>query len=419
LIARLSSRSAAADTTKERLTARHTLLVGQCAGAVALVVLSVMFVRSFVNLTSFDLGWNPSEVLSMNVSPATRFTTGYGVIEWSQRLVEALEARPGIERAAVTSQIPLSSLSYSDNFAKGRPVAGSEERRWSGVIHSVTDEYFQVMGIRLVEGRAFSPADRFAEDQFKQGAKTEQGVVMVSQTVARTLWPRQSALGQALWIPNVDDVTWRQVVGVVEDIQFHAVGEAPGLHIFVPWTQKPTFVPKLLVKSTSDQAVTLLLVRDVLRTIDPGTRTDNIATLQTRVSDATAQPRFTMRVVVGFALLALTLAAIGIYGTVSYLVSSRARDIAIRLTLGASRREILRAVLRRALVAVGAGAGAGIILAAMLARTFDALLFEVGPIDAGSLVVGGLLMVLTAVLAAFVPSRRALNVDPAASLRSE
>jgi putative ABC transport system permease protein len=288
------------------------------------------------------------------------------------------------------------------------------------VQHHVTDGYFDLMGIRIVTGRTFGQGDRFSEPQLNYSQKAERGVAVVSASTARALWPGQSALGQALWIPDLDNVTWREVVGVVEDIQFQTVGEAAALHIFVPWTQQTTGRPRLLVRSTHDIGASITpLVRDVIQAVEPGTRIDQVAMLDALIARATAQPRFTSRTVAAFGGLALLLAAVGIYGTLAYLVSARMREIGIRLALGATRGRIISGVLWRAMVPAAIGGVVGVAAAIALARTFRSLFFEVQPLDPGSFASGAVLLLGVALAAAAGPALRASRVDPARALRTD
>jgi hypothetical protein len=288
------------------------------------------------------------------------------------------------------------------------------------VLHNVTDGYFRLMGIRLISGRTFGATDRFTEAQLTgASARPNPGVVVVTEQTARTLWPDRAALGEALWLPDFESGNWAEVVGVVEDIQFHAVGEAPALHVFVPWTRSPTGRPRLLVKGSGDAAAIAPLVRTIARRVEPGTQMDQIVSLDALVSRATAQPRLTSAVVAAFGFLALVLAAVGIYGTQSYLVRARTREIGIRLALGAPPRSIVSRIVGRGLLPVIAGGAAGLALAAALARMFSALLFEVEPLDAGALTGGALILLLVAFAAALGPARRASRIDPVSTLRTD
>ena len=213
---------------------------------------------------------------------------------------------------------------------------------------------------------------------------------------------------------------WREVIGIVQDIQFHTVGEAPALHVFVPWTQHTTGRPRLVVRSaTGTGAAMAPTVRDVVQSVEPGTTIDQVADLDSLVSIATAQPRFTTRLVAAFGALALVLAAVGIYGTLAYVVGARTREFGIRIALGASRAGIVSAVVRRGLLPAIAGGVAGCAIAVVIARLFRALLFGIQPVDAQSCVAGVALLIAVAIVAAIGPARRAARIDPVLALRAD
>lgn len=421
LVEGLRAGSYGSGDSTSRHVVRNALTIAQCAGAATLVVLAFVLTRSFVKLTAVDLGWDSARAVSLKVSPPMPRELRrpwYRYVEWSDRLVAGLEATPGIERAAITTQIPLSAQTYPAAIARGRGKDGRDAARWSGIAHSITDGYFETMGIRLLSGRAFGPGDRFSEAQHVGEAPRERGVAVVSESGARMLWPGRPAIGEALWLPNMDTVPWREVVGVVEDMQFYSVGEAPIAHVFVPWTQYPTGGPRLVVRLGA-HGPSIPAVREVIQAVHPGTYVEQVEPLDLLVSRAIAQPRFTTRLVVSFASLALVLAAVGIYGTLSYVVGSRTREIGIRLALGASRRAILTDVVRRGVLPAVTGGFAGLAVAVALVRTFRALLFGIEPVDPGSFAGGAVALLLVALAAALGPALRASRVDPAAALRAE
>lgn len=423
--ATLRNAGTGAGESPARHLARNVSLAAQCAGAAALIVLAVMLTRSFVKLAAFDLGWRPDGVLSLTVSPPIPRELRrpwYYYVEWSDRLVRQLEATPGIRRAAVTTQIPLAPDPFPSTLARGRGKAANDTARWPGIKHQVTDGYFETIGMRLVAGRLFASEDRFTAAEVNSMDKVERGVAIVSETTARLLWPGQSALGQAFWLPDIDNVAWREVIGVVSDIQFHAVGETPGAHVFVPWTQNTSGRPRLIVRAASakpDAAALTAPVRSVVESVAPGTRVDQVATLDGLVSRATAQPRFTTSLVSAFGVVALVLAAVGIYGTLSFVAGARAREIGIRIALGATSRHIMTRMLSRGLLPAAIGGVAGLAVAIALARAFRALLFGIEPVDASSLALGAALLLAVSVAAALGPARRAARVDPIVVLRSE
>lgn len=400
---------------------RGILAAAQCAGATTLVVLALLLARSFHELMAVDLGWEPEGVLSMNISPkmpADLRRPWYRYVEWSDELIGRLEAVPGIQRAAITTQVPLTP-SFAATVARGPGKASPDVERWPGVAHSVSDGYFALMGMRLIAGRGFEAGDRLTEAQHIGEHPPGRGVAIVSASTARMLWPDRSPLGQALWLPDFDRAPWREVVGIVEDIQFHSVGEKPALHVFVPWTQLTTGRPRLLVKAAGSAAAIVPVVRNVAQQTSIGANVDQIASLDALVSRATAQPRFTSRVVASFGILALLLAGVGIYGTLAFMVGTRRREIGIRLALGATRERMMRAVLWRGLAPALAGAAIGGAAAVALARVFRALLFNVTTLDPVSLAGAIAALMVVATAAALGPAAMASRTDPAQSLRAE
>jgi putative ABC transport system permease protein len=422
LLTRLRAGSSGSGDGPRRQRARTVLLAAQCGGAVVLLVLAMMLTRSFTNLLAVDLGWDPARILSLAAVPPVppevqRPWALY--VDWSERMVERLEATPGIERAAITTLVPFSSQLHPATLARGRGQTQEETTRWTTLRHVVSTGYFETMGITILEGRAFDASDRSTAAQLVGEARSpEAGVIIVSASTARLLWPGESALGQAIWLPDIDNVKWRRVIGVAEDVRFHGFADPPGLHVFVPWAQYPTGNPRIVVRGNSD-ADLVPLVRSVLQELAPGTRVDQVAPVAALAARATAQPRFTLEVVTLFSTLALVLAAVGIHGTLGYLVRARLREIGIRLALGATRAQIVRGTLRTGLLPALGGGLAGTAAAIGLARTFRSLFFGVTPVDGVSLLVGGGVLLAAALAAAIGPARLAARVDPAQALRTD
>lgn len=409
-------------TDGRRTAVRAVLIATQCACSAALVMLTVLLGRSLVQLLAVRLGWNEIRVVTMNVSPPVPRDLRrpwHWYVDWSERLTDRFATAPGISAAALTTQIPFSPDSYLSTLARGPQTGANTEQRWSVVEHSVTDSYFDLLEMKLLSGRTFNSDDRFGEAQLTSSQPADHGIAVVTDNLARALWPGQSAIGKALRLPSGDNVSWRQVVGVVENIQFNTVGETPSLHVFIPWSQRPTGRPKLLVKGTSRLESTVVAVRDTVRTVQAGTQIDQIAWLDTLLVRATAQHRFTTAAFTGFAALALLLSTLGIYATLSYLVSVRRREIAIHMALGAPRLTIFRCLFAATLTNAVIGTACGLFVALILGRTFGDVLFDVQPVDATSYVITATCLVVAASIGLFVPARNITRLDPSTTLRSQ
>ena len=409
---------------KRRRRLRAMLLVAQCAGAATLVVLAAMLTRSFASVLSSNLGWRPQRALSMSVAPPmSSRRPWFQYVQWSDDLIASLEKTSGIRSAAITTRVPLSGSVFTVVLARGRGKSTDDGRRWPAVSHRVTNGYFDVMGMRLIEGRRFDVRDRFTDIQMtaeEAADRASHGVAIVTQSVARALWPGQSAIGQSLWLPDTDvDNIPRTVVGVVDDLQFRAVGEDAALHVFSPWTESSSGLPRLIVRTSGDPAAIVPAVRAVLQSVSAGTRVDQIVTLDDLFSRTTAQPRFTSRIVALFGGVALLLAAVGICGTQWYIVGVRTRELGLRLALGASRGWIVSNVLWSGLTPALAGGVIGLAIAAGLGRVFRSLFFGMATVDVASLVGGAVVLAIAAAAAALGPAVRASRVDPIIALRSE
>lgn len=421
---RLRSRSDNGVDGRGRRTVHASLTAAQCAGAAALVVLGVMFGRSFVKLASYELGWSAQDVVSLEAAPRMPRDLQrpwFARADWAERLVAALNAHPLVDAAAVTTQVPLTPAPTRYTLARGLGKNSSDEGRWSSIRHAVSSGYFELLGMRLVEGRPFGTEDWFTEAQMTDNAvRPARGTAIVSLRTARTLWPGESAVGRAIWLPDNDNVVWREVVGVVDDLQFTTVGETPALHVFVPWMQDSAAARIfVLVKTSGDAASALTAARDLVQATAPGSAVDEVLSLEALVSRATAQPRFTSRVVALFAFLGLLLAAVGIYGTLSYLVNRRTQEIGIRVALGASRRVVFADVIWRGMLPALAGGIVGLVAATGAARAVRALLFDIEPADPVSLVAGAAMLLAVALAAAVIPAHRAASVDPVHALRAD
>lgn len=396
-------------------TAR-ALTMAQAGGTAALVVLAVLLTRSLINLSAVDLGWQADDVTVVAVSvpsPQGLRRPWFWRVGWADRLLERLEATPGVSAAAVTTRSPLVPVATA-SVARG--IDTRDVERWPATVHNVSDDYFSVLRLRLVEGRVFTDGDRFSEAVLTSATSTARGVAIVTRKTAQALWPGQPAVGQTLRLPDGDlAIATREVVGVVDDIRFTTVGEEPALHVFVPWTQNSAGPIRVVIKTTDTLSVAAL--RAVFTNVEPGTLVESVDALRALVAQSTAAPRLTSRTVATFAGLALVLAAVGVYGMLAAAVAARTREIGVRVAIGATRARVAWLVVSRALLPAGAGAAAGLAAAAALARAFRALLFHTEPADPLAFGAGAAAVLVAITVAALGPIRRACTIDPATALR--
>lgn len=417
----LSSGSTSAGDTPARRRVSAALVALQCCAAVGLVSLAAVFGRSFLNLTSLDLGWRPEPVLSLHAVP--RWTVPdrrpwFLFAQWSERLVARLEAMPDVDRAAVTNAIPFSPDVMTAEIGRG-PERRTDEPRWPIGLHVVTEGYFDTMGLTLRRGRLFTRDDRFGEAVLNGRTDTPQGVAVVSESVARTLWPGQDALGQPFRIPGNDRSPFREVVGVVADVQYNAVGEHATLEVFVPWHQGPSGRSRVVVRARAHPADIAAGVQAAIVAEHGPTGIDRVVPIGTLVDRATAPARITSQLLAALGFLTLIMAAVGVYGSLSMLVRTRARELAVRLALGAPQRHVWWRTLVQGMTPAALGTAAGIGLAVLLVSSARSLLFGITGVDPGALASAAAVVLAMTITACAGPALRAARTDVLSVLRAD
>jgi predicted permease len=314
---------------------------------------------------------------------------------------------PGVRAAGAAVTLPIGGDDFAAPvIAEGEPASppGQEPRAGYQV---VTPGYFAAMGIPFREGRDFRASD----------SREAQAVVLVNETFARQRWPGASAVGRRVRIPSPDD-SWMTVVGVVRDIRHLGPATPPRPEIYQPHTQRSFPFMAFVVRTDGDPLRTVPSIRAAVARLDPAQPVSGVATMEEHIARALSRPRIISTLVGAFGALALVLAIVGTYGVTAYAVAQRSREIAIRSALGADRRSIVVAVLRRVLIVAGAGAVAGLVLAAATVRTLSGLLYAVNPLDVPTFAVALVLLLLTALAAGALPARRAAHVSPLDALRT-
>ena len=391
--------------------ARGVLVVADLALALVLLAGAGLMLRTVAALGRANPGFDPRGVLTLQFSLVGKaYAEDAAVAAWQQQFVDRTRALPGVDHVALASQVP-----FGGNFdcwgfhAKGRmqpnPADDPCIQRYGA-----TPGYLRVMGIPVLSGRFFTDAD----------VATSQRVIVISQSTARAVWGAENPIGSEVRIGSADRGDWRTVIGVVADANHDDLTAPRVAAMYTPQAQfTDSFLVAAVKTSTADPAGLAGAVRSVLRDLDPAVAVYDVATLDALVSQASAQRVFVMRLLSGFAAVAVLLAAIGLYGVVSYGVSQRTREVGVRMALGARPSDVLRLILSGGMTMVAVGIGAGLLAAAAATRFLGTLVFGVTPLDAASFGAAAAILVLVALTAHWVPIRRALRVDPAVALRQD
>ena len=408
LVPRMAEGERSGQSRRTRWTSN--LLVGtQMALAVMLVVAAVLLARTLANLHAVPTGFAVEQVVSARISPPSfRFSNASARRALYAQVLERAASVPGVSSAAVTDRLPLAGEAYGSVFIiEGRPdPARTGDWPLADISGMVSADFFTTLGMAVQSGRAFTVDD----------TETSQRVAVISESLARTYWPGESPLGRRFGFPGDGD-RLRTIVGVVADVKWESVTDNARSALYVPLTQSSPGAMRVVVRTSGDPAIALEQIRSIVAGIDRDTPVDRPNTMADLVAGAVEGPRLAATLVAAFALAGLLLGAIGIYGTVADHVAQRRREIGVRMALGAQRSDVFRAVLGGTMVVVACGTLAGLAGAAIITRLFDSMLFEIAPTD--PLTFAGAVGILgaTAVLAGYLPARRASRVDPLDALR--
>jgi putative ABC transport system permease protein len=387
---------------------RRALVVAETALALVLLAGAGLLLRSFAQLQAVDRGFDSTNVLVGNVNaPRARFDNAGKIVALYDRLVERLQSVPGAEATALVSVLPLSG-SDSDFafFIEGRPKPATSAEQPTAWYRIVSSDYFKTMRIRIVRGRGLTDQD----------GTSAPGVVVINESLARKYWPNEDPLGRRI---SLDETTFT-IVGIVADIRHRGPDRPPDEEMYLHYRQYPERGTVVVARSASGNAASLApAVREAVRSVDPALPLANVTTMETLEADAVSQPRFVMLLVGLFAVVALALALVGVYGVLSYAVAQRTSEIGVRMALGATRGDVLRLVIFDGLRMVAVGAVIGVAGAAAAGRAMRALLFGVGAVDLPTLGLTVAALVAAAAVASAVPARRAIRIDPVEALRYE
>ena len=389
---------------------RDVLVAGEMALALLLLAGAGLLVKSFGRLVNVDPGFRPDHVLTFDLSLDAKYKDSASVSAFYRHMISELDRIPGVRATGAAFCAPLSRSQFSSSFTvRGAPVAKADEPSMN--LRVVTADYFTAMRIPLVAGRLLTERDR----------RGGQRVLVITQSAARRFWPRGDAIGKYLALgarPSSDDVEGT-VVGIVGDTRDEALSEPPEPAAYFPLDQVGVSSLTVVVRTAQRPESIGAEVRDVVRRLDADLPVVGMTSMDEVLSRSVEAPRFYAFLLTVFSAAALALAAIGIYGVLSYAVAARTREIGVRIAIGAQRRDVIGMVLGDAARLALFGLAGGLAASLALTRLLSGILFDVKPFDPATYAVVSAILLGVALFAAVLPARRASSVDPISALRQE
>ncbi len=393
----------------KRQRTRSALVVLEVAMSLLLLIGAGLMIRSFMRLLRVDPGFKSEHVLTMQLSlPQTKYAQPPQRVAFYRQVLQRLEALPGVKAVGAINQLPLTGSSSDRTFnEQGKPPQNPPP---NAEFRVVSPGYFRAVGIPLVKGRYFADTDQ----------ETTPKAVIINQAMARRYWPGEDPLGKRISFDGAPgQPNWREVVGIVGDVRQLGLGSEAKPEMYVPFTQFPRLNMTLVAQSAGDPAKLTSAVRSEVRAIDADQPVYNTRTMEEVLAQSVAKQRLNMLLLGIFAGVALVLAAIGIYGVMSYTTAQRMHEFGIRMALGARPKDLLTLVLGQGMLLALLGVVLGLVAAFLATRVMSSLLYGVSSTDPLTFIGVALLLLLVALAASLVPARKATRVDPIIALRYE
>ena len=400
-------RSATESTGARRV--RSFLVITEIALAMMLLVSAGLLIRSFVRLQQVRPGFTAQQLLTMQVPlPRAKYAENPQVLSFYERLLTQVSAIPGVRSAAISTSLPPNGLQVSDTFNLEGILLMEESKSPLASVLFTSPGYFRTLGVPILQGRDFTERDNASAPL----------AVIINETLARKYYGKENPIGKRLKGGGTDRTAnpWMEIVGVVGDVKYEGLDTPTAPAYYMPFLQNPIRGMNLIVSASLPPAALTAAVRTQVRNIDPEIPVARVSTMEQLIDESVAQPRFRTFLIGIFSAVAMLLAAIGIYGVVAYSVSQRTQEIGIRMALGAQRADVLRMVVRQGMRLTLMGVVLGVIGALALTRLTANLLFGVGATDPVTFAAISILLICVALLASYIPARRAARLDPMKAL---
>ena len=393
---------------RRRNRLRSLLVIGEVALALVLLTSAGLLMKSFARLQNVNPGFNPGNVLTAEISlPKLKYGGNDAIVQFTDELHRRIAALPGVQFTAFTAILPLSGTNSDSSFAiEGHP-SGPNDPSPDEEYREVSPDYFRAIETPLLQGRFFTPADNAAAPS----------VIIINQAFAKKFWPNESAVGKRITFGNPKkDPKWVTIVGIVGNIRHLGLDLDPKPEMYVPWAQDPYSTAILVVRSAQEPRNLVSAIRREVQAIDSAQPIANIRTFDNVISDSVAPRRLSVVLLGVFAGVAVLLAAVGIYGVMSFLVVQRTHEIGVRMALGAQRSDVLKLIIGRASKLVVAGSAIGLVMALFSTRALRALLYSVSVFDAPTFMLVTFSLAFVALAASYFPALRATRADPMIAL---
>jgi putative ABC transport system permease protein len=388
---------------------RQSLVVGEIAFALLLLIGAGLMVKSFARLHQVAPGFNARGGLTMEINLAqAKYARREQRVAYLQQILEELKTAPGVEFAGAAHRLPLRGNSSIGFQIEGRPAPAPGETI-SVNYRSITPDYFRAIGAPLAAGRTFTEEEGWQK----------QNAVIINQALQRRYWPDENPLGKRLRGGGAPDSPWLTVVGVAADVKESGLTLDTDAALYFPYAVGPASTMTLVLRTELEPLSLTSAASAAIRRVDSEQAVSNISTLEQLLSETVAQPRFNTGLLALFALFALLLASVGIYGVMSYAVEQRTQEMGLRMALGAQPRDVLKLVVGQGMKLVALGLAIGLLAALWLTRWLETLLFSVETTDLPTYAMIPILLAAVALAACYLPARRATKIDPMVALRHD